>query len=340
MTTMTMSSRSNTRPASASVLTTLIQILLVLQLTVLLPTSRTKTAVLVRAQAVEFCNICPDVDTSGGLRGSIDAIPFPNRQVPNFGDGKRTCSYLQETVADVMYKGGPSDETRWCVNNQWLACEAGCCGPPGQSNCFGGNVKDPNPSCDICKDQQFDFVPGVNAEKTTRTSRFGTHNCKGLYFAASEGMFSANMCPLLQDEAGKNCCAIETPDLPVLDQDLPQFNTDPVPSPTPAPVPVPTPVPEPVRIPAPTCGDQAYREAYADEITTWRGSMRAHYMAVGRRRGHVWVDCDTVVSEKNGLCGEDLYKAEYPADAAAWPFSMRSHFQVYGRNKGNRWVDC
>ena len=337
---MTMTTRSNTRPAaSVSALTTLIQILLVLQLTDLSTSSTTRTVLLVQGQAVEFCNICPDVDSSGSIRGSSGSIPFPDRVVPNFGNGQQTCSYLQRTVEDVMFKGGPAEESRWCVNNQWLACEAGCCGPPGQSNCFGGNIKDPNPSCDLCEGQEYAFVPAVNSEKTVRTSRFGTQNCKGMYLAASEGIFTANMCPLLQGEAGKSCCSIETPNLPVLDQDLPQFNTDPVPSPTPAPPPVPAPVPVPAPAPV-TCGEQAYKETYADKVASWRGSMRSHYMAVGRRRGYVWIDCDTVVSQKNGLCGEELYKEEYPADAAAWPFSMRSHFQLYGKNKGYRWVDC
>jgi hypothetical protein len=293
----------------------------------------------VRAQ---YCEICPDA-TKNGVRGASDFyVPYPTRTVPNYSDGTKTCSFLQTTVEDVLRTGGSDGESRHCINTQWLACEAGCCGPAGAEYCFGGNIKDPNPACDICAGQTFSFVPAVNAEKTAKTKNFGTQNCEGLYNAAAEGIFTANWCPIIQSEAGPQCCNLDgvTP----LDQDLPAFNSGGGGgrSPTPAPVRAPTPAPVPAPTPAvtTTCGEQAYREAYPDVTVSWRGTMRSHYIATGRRKGYQWIDCDAIVSRMDGLCGDELYKSQYADAVAKWPYGMRSHFQLYGKSKGFVWVDC
>jgi hypothetical protein len=165
--------------------------------------------------AIEYCNICPNSPSNTAVPiDSTAHLPNPNLNVANFGSGGSTCAYVQQTVAYVPAVGGTTADSEWCKRNQFLACVAGCCHPPGSTNlgdgsCYGDKVYDPNPACNLCGgsvQRQFDYVPGPNFQKVTDTRYVGTHNCEGLYHAASEGIFSANFCPVIQSESGKDCC--------------------------------------------------------------------------------------------------------------------------------------
>lgn len=151
-----------------------------------------------------YCNVCRDT-------------PNPNVEWRNLGNpdqsfdmnGDRwTCGYLQETVQDVNPYNGAPGEARMCAIAQHFAeknCE--CIGPDIGS--IGDNVQQLNPACDLCQGQQLNYVPSVNSGITADTGIAGNMNCLGLYNAMAQGVLTSNLCPIVQQNAGPTCCAIE-----------------------------------------------------------------------------------------------------------------------------------
>mmetsp|Transcript_39588 Transcript_39588/g.95635 ORF Transcript_39588/g.95635 Transcript_39588/m.95635 type:complete len:200 (-) Transcript_39588:142-741(-) len=177
--------------------------------------------------SAEYCNICPDAP--GSVRSLTPIrdgsnLPNPTGLVQNYLTQGTTCTDLQVSVGDVLSSiadGGNDLEASHCSKTQFLACVSGCCHassnaqvqgltqPLGSGVCYKQKVHDPNPACDLCGGptvRQFDFVPEPNIEKLTDTKYVGTHNCRGLYLAAAEGIFTSNFCPVIQQESGEDCC--------------------------------------------------------------------------------------------------------------------------------------
>eukprot|EP00529_Nitzschia_sp_RCC80_P030897 CAMPEP_0113452842 /NCGR_PEP_ID=MMETSP0014_2-20120614/7053_1 /TAXON_ID=2857 /ORGANISM="Nitzschia sp." /LENGTH=290 /DNA_ID=CAMNT_0000344223 /DNA_START=119 /DNA_END=991 /DNA_ORIENTATION=- /assembly_acc=CAM_ASM_000159 len=147
------------------------------------------------------CNVCKD--TADGLPART--LQDPTQSFVMNGD-TWTCGYLQETVQDVNPYNGAPGEARWCALAQlWAEKPCTCNGPEPLPP---PDVKDPNPACDICPPgrYQFDFVPAINAELTANTGVAGNMNCEGLYYAASEGVLTSNLCGTVRDAAGPICC--------------------------------------------------------------------------------------------------------------------------------------
>lgn len=125
-------------------------------------------------------------------------------------DATWTCRFLQDQVQDIdPYETGYGGEARFCSLAQMFAEQScDCAGPSIPS--INSKVKDINPSCDLCKGMEFDYVPTVNAGLTANTGVAGNMNCLGLYKAMSKGVLSSNLCPQVVANAGPVCCNLES----------------------------------------------------------------------------------------------------------------------------------
>ena len=96
-----------------------------------------------------------------------------------------TCGGLEEAMMDVA----PTDFI--CVLSQtWAERECECSGPPIAP--LGGQVVDPNPSCNLCRDDR--VVPAVNQDELVETGVAGRMPCGGLYNALAEGILPVSYC--------------------------------------------------------------------------------------------------------------------------------------------------
>jgi hypothetical protein len=165
------------------------------------------------------CNICRDPPS-----GSRDLISLDKVFIQEANGVTMTCGELQESVQDVQESGGAAGEARLCATAQYLAWyyECECSGPeiPPPTD----NYIDPNPACNLCAGRDFNFVPEPNLDKLTNTGCCGRQNCDILYFGAAEGVLTPDLCSIIQQASGADCC-----------------NLDPItPQPTPPPPPPPT----------------------------------------------------------------------------------------------------
>jgi hypothetical protein len=161
-----------------------------------------------------YCNICrdvPDQDYNNPSQFRVLANPSESFQM----SGKAwSCGYLQDTVQDVNPYSGAAGEARWCGLAQTFAEQSCTCSGPSIPS-MNANVKDLNPACDLCKGQDLDYVPQVNAGITANTGVAGNMNCKGLYNAMSEGVLTSNLCPAVIANAGATCCSINIEEISV-----------------------------------------------------------------------------------------------------------------------------
>ncbi len=130
------------------------------------------------------------------------------------------CCELQEWVQDVKPSGGAPGEARMCEIVQylaWLHCD--CAGPEIPSP--DDTVEDLNPSCNLCGDPglDFNFVPQPNRNKLSDTGCCGQQSCEILYYGASQGTLSANLCGIVQQNSGPDCCNLEIIGPPSNDSD-------------------------------------------------------------------------------------------------------------------------
>jgi len=93
-----------------------------------------------------------------------------------------------------------------CRQAQLQAENGGCqCGgaalPP-----LATTFSDINGACNLCAGQSNAVVPISNYNEVVQTNVVGSMNCKGLYDAMIDGIISANLCPTVQQAAGKTCC--------------------------------------------------------------------------------------------------------------------------------------
>lgn len=154
-----------------------------------------------------YCNICRDAPNND----------IAWRNLANLGESFKmngetwTCGYLQDTVQDVNPYSGAPGEARWCGLAQTFAeNECTCNGPTIPS--MNDQVQNLNPACDLCKNQEFSYVPQVNAGITANTGVAGNMNCLGLYNAMSEGVLTSNLCDTVIQNAGPTCCSLESVD--------------------------------------------------------------------------------------------------------------------------------
>lgn len=139
-----------------------------------------------------------------------------------------SCGELQEWVQDVASSGGTPEEARYCElvrYSAWLNCD--CIGPDIPSPI--DDVKDLNPVCNLCGKPglDFNFVPQPNKNKLTDTGCCGRQNCEILYYGASQGVLSANLCAIVQEQSGADCCNLDSVEPPsIYDNDNEDNNED------------------------------------------------------------------------------------------------------------------
>jgi hypothetical protein len=166
--------------------------------------------------ALAGCNVCRN---GGAITNKGHG--FTMKDPSSGATASWTCGWLEESVADVLETGGAPGEAFLCgLARLWAEKECTCSGdplPPDEND-----VKDPNPTCNLCDGEyDFDFVPAALAETLVQTNVAGRMPCGGLYNAAAEGVLSANLCSTVQASAGKKCCSA-----PLLDEaELADFNT-------------------------------------------------------------------------------------------------------------------
>ncbi len=80
---------------------------------------------------------------------------------------------------------------------------------------------DLNPACDLCGDPglDFNFVPEPNRNKLSDTGCCGHHTCEMLYYGASEGTLTSNLCAIIQENSGPDCCNLDILEPPSIDSD-------------------------------------------------------------------------------------------------------------------------
>jgi len=152
-----------------------------------------------------YCNICRDAPNNDVAWRNL---ANPSQSFDMNGESW-TCGYLQETVQDVNPYNGAPGEGRMCGIAQTFAeknCD--CNGPEIPS--MDSDVQQLNPACDLCQGQQLNYVPTVNSGITANTGVAGNMNCMGLYNAMAQGVLTSNLCPIVKQNAGPVCCAIES----------------------------------------------------------------------------------------------------------------------------------
>jgi len=156
------------------------------------------------------CNACRD--SPDGERVLIN----PSKSFTQSNGRYTTCGELQEWVQDVQPSGGSQGEAELCGLTQYLAWfhDCDCEGPDIPP--LDEHVNELNPSCDICKNKDFDYVPEPNREKLTDTGCCGKHNCDGLYFAAAKGVIQSDQCPTVQKNSGPTCCNLAIVTIPLV----------------------------------------------------------------------------------------------------------------------------
>jgi hypothetical protein len=139
-------------------------------------------AALARAQRTDIpeCPICRSLERT--LQNPGHSFTMRDRLGNTAG---WSCGGLQEAMMDVA----PTDFI--CVLSQtWAEKECECSGPPIPP--LGGEVVDPNPSCNLCIDDR--VVPAVNKDELVETGVAGRMPCGGLYNALAEGILPASYC--------------------------------------------------------------------------------------------------------------------------------------------------
>eukprot|EP00536_Pseudo-nitzschia_multiseries_P015487 jgi/Psemu1/262989/estExt_Genewise1Plus.C_8960012 len=167
------------------------------------------------------CNICRDPPY--GERVLI----HPDKTFTQSNGVTVSCGELQEWVQDVSPSpsGGTLEEARYCKLVQYLAWQnCDCSGPELPSPEDEQPVKELNPVCDLCGGTpgfDFDFVPEPNRNKLVGTGCCGRHSCEILYIGASQGVLSSNLCKIVREHSGPECCNLDivTPPVPDPQQD-------------------------------------------------------------------------------------------------------------------------
>lgn len=146
-------------------------------------------------------NICRD--SAEGERKLVN----PSKTFTQSNGVAVSCGELQEWVQDVAPSGGAPGEATYCQLVQYVAWQNCDCIGPDIPSPFD-DVKDLNPVCNLCGNSglDFDFVPAPNKDKLTDTGCCGRQNCEILYYAASKGGLTANLCASIQEMSGPDCC--------------------------------------------------------------------------------------------------------------------------------------
>ncbi|KAL3925663.1 MAG: hypothetical protein SGILL_000266, partial [Bacillariaceae sp.] len=225
-----------------------------------------------------------------------------------------TCQDLQNAVQDVN-PFAHADEARHCLDYQVIAELHGCvCNGPEVESLLNGKFKDLNPSCKLCSQGDFDFVPTFLIEDFVRLPDFGAVNCGGMFEAALDGnVLTVEMCDKITADFSAGCCSLPNNDI-VLNKDAPPATPSPVaPQSTPAPTRAPTagPTNPPTRSPTPSpspdlttlCGDQVefvlelQTDKYPDDIswtlskTAFDGNVGAGSSYTAKETQHLYSAC-------------------------------------------------
>lgn len=152
-----------------------------------------------------YCNVCRDAPNNDVAWRNL---ANPSESFKMNGE-TWTCQYLQDQVQDVNPYNGAAGEARWCALAQTFASEHCTCNGP-QIPALNDIVHNPNPACDLCKGQPLNYVPSVNSGITANTGVAGNMNCLGLYNAMSQGVLTSTLCPIVIQNAGPTCCALES----------------------------------------------------------------------------------------------------------------------------------
>jgi hypothetical protein len=131
--------------------------------------------------------------------GVPDKSVFESNKV-NVGASMWTCGYLQETVQDVDMNSPWESERLGCSNAQIMAEGGGCCAETMYINTPGKDLHDPCALCDGLP------VPLSKQNELVNTMEVGTHTCGGLSMIMGQGIFSANLCPIIKQNVKSFCC--------------------------------------------------------------------------------------------------------------------------------------
>jgi hypothetical protein len=141
-----------------------------------------------------------------------------------------TCQQLQDVVQDVR-PSSSAQEARHCLDHQVIAELYGCkCNGPSVESLLNGPFKDKNPSCSLCAEGDFNYVPAFRIDSTVRIPNAGAQNCGGLFDAALNGnVLSKNQCAAWTAVFSEQCCSLPGAD------DIGYNSNPPPPAPSPTP---------------------------------------------------------------------------------------------------------
>ena len=140
------------------------------------------------------CDICAGDDST---------ITNPNKSFTMASGTSWTCSYLQETVQDVNPASLYQSERYMCGKARLQAEGGGCC----SKNNISSVVTNINGACNLCAGRGNGSVASNKREEVANTGVIGTMNCGGLENAMQQGIISADLCPIVQKQAGPFCCS-------------------------------------------------------------------------------------------------------------------------------------
>jgi len=110
------------------------------------------------------------------------------------------CGYMQYS----MRSAGPNDPTCMIYKLHANSRDHGKCDCDGER--WDPPVIDPNPVCDLCENQELNYVPRLLEDELVETDIAGRMPCGGLYHALSEGILGQTECRDVQNVAGSFCC--------------------------------------------------------------------------------------------------------------------------------------
>jgi hypothetical protein len=106
------------------------------------------------------------------------------------------------TMGTFLYVSSPFSPL--AIYQTWAERECDCAGPPIIP--FQDQVIDPNPKCNMCRDDR--TVPFIQREELVQTGIAGRMACGGLYDALAKGVLPANLCPEMQANTADFCCEV------------------------------------------------------------------------------------------------------------------------------------